>query len=415
MLWLRTPRNLYLLPLFRVLARRGQEETGAISEIDEHRRTEIRGTAFRMTAYYNENDEDKAAWLRELIRKGIVAPGEVDTRSISAVWPEDLAGFSQHHFFAGIGVWSYALRLAGWPDDRPVWTGSCPCPSFSAAGKGGGFDDPRHLWPDWARLIRKCRPATIFGEQADDAIGYGWLDLVQTDLEREDYAVGKAVLGACSVGAPHIRQRLYFVAHAQRSETLARLGEIQSRTRTHNANGFRDGGIDERMAHTDSERCRETGICARESRPSRSGADCELADSDRRGQSVRGEPSAQHDGELRSESVCRMGNADSAASEQHGAKVSRSQAQGSGEWFGNGHQRDGHSGAGFVNGFWRGADWVLRKRWNSEDWEWCPTEPGTFPLVAGTTNRVLKLRGYGDAICAEVAKAFIEASMIDSA
>ena len=167
-------------------------------------------------AYYNENDEDKAAWLRELIRTGVIAAGEVDTRSISAVWPEDLAGFSQHHFFAGIGVWSYALRLAGWPDDRPVWTGSCPCPSFSAAGKGGGFDDPRHLWPDWARLIRKCRPATVFGEQADDAIGYGWLDLVQTDLEREDYAVGKAVLGACSVGAPHIRQRLWFVAHANR-------------------------------------------------------------------------------------------------------------------------------------------------------------------------------------------------------
>src|SRR5690349_87599 len=174
----------------------------------------VRGCLFRglMRAYYNENDQEKAAWLRELIKEGIIAPGEVDERSIKEVWPEDLRGFTQCHFFAGIGVWSYALRLAGWPDDRPVWTGSCPCPSFSAAGKGEGFDDPRHLWPDWARLIRKCKPATLFGEQADDAIGYGWLDLVQTDLERENYAVGKAVLGACSVGAPHIRQRLYFVA-----------------------------------------------------------------------------------------------------------------------------------------------------------------------------------------------------------
>jgi DNA (cytosine-5)-methyltransferase 1 len=67
-----------------------------------------------------------------------------------------------------------------------VWTGSCPCPSFSAAGKGEGFDDARHLWPDWARLIRECKPPVIFGEQADDAIGYGWLDLVQTDLEAAD-------------------------------------------------------------------------------------------------------------------------------------------------------------------------------------------------------------------------------------
>lgn len=169
-----------------------------------------------MAAYYNEHDGFKAEWLRELIRCGHIAAGEVNERDIRTVEADDLRGFTQCHFFAGGGVWSYALRLAGWPDDRPVWTGSCPCPGFSAAGKGGGFRDARHLWPDWFRLIRECRPANIFGEQADDAIGFGWLDLVQTDLEAADYAVGKAVFGACSVGAPHIRQRLYFGANAQR-------------------------------------------------------------------------------------------------------------------------------------------------------------------------------------------------------
>jgi DNA (cytosine-5)-methyltransferase 1 len=162
--------------------------------------------------YYNEIDPFAAAWLRELIKCGHIAPGIVDERSIKEIKPDELKGYAQHHFFAGIGVWSYALRQAGWPDDRPVWTGSCPCPSFSAAGKGGGFNDPRHLWPDWFRLIRECKPATIFGEQVSASIGYGWLDLVQTDLEAQDYAIGKAVLGAASVGAPHIRQRLYFVA-----------------------------------------------------------------------------------------------------------------------------------------------------------------------------------------------------------
>jgi DNA (cytosine-5)-methyltransferase 1 len=168
--------------------------------------------------YYNENAADKAAWLRELIKQNVVAPGEVDERSIAQVEAADLRGFAQCHFFAGIGVWSYALRLAGWPDDRPVWTGSCPCPSFSAAGKGQGFSDPRHLWPDWFRLIRECRPANLFGEQVNAAIGHGWLDLVQSDLEAANYAVGKAVLGACSVGAPHIRQRLYFCAQSNDSE-----------------------------------------------------------------------------------------------------------------------------------------------------------------------------------------------------
>jgi DNA (cytosine-5)-methyltransferase 1 len=368
-------------------------------------------------AYYNENDEDKAAWLRELIHEGVVASGEVDTRSIAEVWPEDLTGFSQHHFFAGIGVWSYALRLAGWPDDRPVWTGSCPCPSFSSAGKGGGFDDPRHLWPDWARLIRKCRPATIFGEQADDAIGYGWLDLVQTDMERENYAVGKAVLGACSVGAPHIRQRLYFVAHAEHAE---RRPELQEHSDSHGRDGFRGSCTSGRMDFSD--RSRRT---ARQSSASPNGhggtavaasAAGELGDSERNGREQGTEEVRARQSFISNTSAnVGMGDPDSAASEQHGGKVSRSQAQGSGEWFGNGHQRDGHSGAGFVNGFWRGADWVLRKRWNSDDWEWCPTEPGTFPLVAGATNRVLKLRGYGDAICAEVAKAFIEASTKETA
>ena len=81
--------------------------------------------------YYNENDPELVAWLRELIREGAIAPGIVDDRSILDVQPADLQGFRQAHFFAGIGGWSLALRLAGWPDDRLVFTGSCPCQPFS--------------------------------------------------------------------------------------------------------------------------------------------------------------------------------------------------------------------------------------------------------------------------------------------
>src|SRR4051812_4015375 len=106
-----------------------------------------------MGAYYNEHDPNAAAWLRELIAQGHIAPGEVDERSVADVEPGDLRGFIQCHFFAGIGVWSYALRSAGWADATPVWTGSCPCQPFSASGKRGGTDDHRHLWPAWFRLI----------------------------------------------------------------------------------------------------------------------------------------------------------------------------------------------------------------------------------------------------------------------
>lgn len=76
----------------------------------------------RMSAYYNEHDAGAAAWLRELIREGHIAPGDVDERSIGDVSADDLRGYVQCHFFAGIGIWSHALRRAGWEDDRPVWT-----------------------------------------------------------------------------------------------------------------------------------------------------------------------------------------------------------------------------------------------------------------------------------------------------
>lgn len=130
-----------------------------------------------MTAYYNEIEPLKAEILREAIKAGAIAPGEVDERSIADVRPDDLRGFTQCHFFAGGGFWSLALRQAGWPDERPAWTASTPCPSFSAAGKGLGFSDPRHLWPEVERLARVHRPAVLFGEQVASAIGHGWLDL----------------------------------------------------------------------------------------------------------------------------------------------------------------------------------------------------------------------------------------------
>lgn len=167
-----------------------------------------------MSVYYNENDRFAAAWLRELMKAGQIPDGEVDERSIELVQPDDLRGFRQCHFFAGIGGWAYALRLAGWPDDRDVWTGSCPCQPWSMAGKGAGADDPRHLWPAWFRLISECRPGRVFGEQVDSADGMYWLDAVHDDMENEGYAVGSVGLPACSVGAPHNRPRLWFVADA---------------------------------------------------------------------------------------------------------------------------------------------------------------------------------------------------------
>jgi DNA (cytosine-5)-methyltransferase 1 len=165
--------------------------------------------------YYNEFDPYAAQWLKNLINARHIPEGVVDERSIRDVRPSDLNAFTQCHFFAGIGGWPYALRLAGWPDDQPVWTGSCPCQPFSAAGKRQGTGDERHLWPEFARLIAECAPAIVFGEQVAGKDGLAWIDAVRVDLEGMGYAVGAADLCAAGVGAPHIRQRLYWVADGQ--------------------------------------------------------------------------------------------------------------------------------------------------------------------------------------------------------
>lgn len=163
------------------------------------------------SVYYNEIEPYCAQWLRKLMDDGHIPVGDIDTRSIEDVRPEDLRGYTQLHFFAGIGGWAHALQIAGW-GTRPVWTGSCPCQPFSAAGKGAGFADERHLWPAWFHLISQCRPATIFGEQVAAAIRHQWLDGVCADMEGQNYAIGAAILPACAVNAPHRRDRLWFVA-----------------------------------------------------------------------------------------------------------------------------------------------------------------------------------------------------------
>lgn len=162
--------------------------------------------------YYNEFDPKAAAWLRELIKQGLLPAGDVDTRSITEVSPHDLKHYTQCHFFAGIGGWSLALQLAGWPEDLPVWSGSCPCQPFSCAGLQLGTDDERHLWPVLRSLIGECRPPVVFGEQVASKAGRNWLAGVFADLETLAYHRAGADLCAAGVGSPHIRQRLYWVA-----------------------------------------------------------------------------------------------------------------------------------------------------------------------------------------------------------
>jgi DNA (cytosine-5)-methyltransferase 1 len=167
-----------------------------------------------VSIYYNDFDKNACQWIKNLISAGHLPPGDVDDRSILDVRPDDLRGYTQVHFFAGLGGWPYALKLAGWDEARPVWTGSCPCQPFSNAGRKAGFDDERHLWPAFRGLIDECSPPVVFGEQVASRLGREWLSGVRVDLEAMGYACGAADISSAVVGAPHSRQRLWWVAHA---------------------------------------------------------------------------------------------------------------------------------------------------------------------------------------------------------
>ncbi len=304
-----------------------------------------------MTAYYNENDPYAAAWLRNLISGGLISPGDVDERSVSDVRAGDLAGYEQCHFFAGIGGWSYSLRLAGWPDSERVWTGSCPCQPFSSAGKQKGFADARHLWPVWRELIRECRPATVLGEQVASATE--WLGLVRGDLEALGYAVGAMPIQAASAGADHLRDRFWFVADD---------GE-----RRRAGTGWRQG---EQPGRAEVERTSGTGI---------------LADADDAGSQGR---------------VVLSERADQRSSGPDGV----ADAAGLGGRAGLCEGDEIENGNGVASGG-RAFDWVI-----SADGKARRVKPGVRLLVDGFPSRVGLLRGFGNAIDPRPATDFIKAA-----
>jgi len=181
--------------------------------------------------YYNEFDPKAAEWLRQLIKNGDISLGDVDDRSITEVTADDLRGYDRVHFFAGIGTWDYALNRAGWGTE-PVWTASLPCQPFSVAGKGFGKSDERHLLPHFIELVRQCKPAILFGEQVPGAIKHGWLDDLYAEMESCGYAIGSIIIGAHSIGAAHIRQRLYWVANAINNSGKQKIGCCDGETQS---------------------------------------------------------------------------------------------------------------------------------------------------------------------------------------
>lgn len=386
-----------------------------------------------MSVYYNEHDPYAAQWIRNLIAAGHIAPGDVDERSIEDVRPIELAGYAQCHFFAGIGGWSYALRKAGWPDDRPVWTGSCPCQPFSAAGQGKGAADERHLWPAWFHLIAQRKPGVVFGEQVEAAINHGWLDLVQSDLEGEGYAVGAVGIPAAGVGAPHIRQRLWFVAESNGiaggqgrafDERRDQGSDAESRA------GFGGGVMSGELADSDGGNARaEREQPGGEQRLLAEGGGLgELAESEN-GRSEAGRRNrgiSKTEGRRGADTIGRESSGELDNANDTGPQGRSIKRDGADQRAAGAASLDGVMGNAEKHGHQRRAIRTDREPetrvteagfWNAADWLPCrdrkarPVEPGTFPLAHGIPARVGRLRAYGNAIVPQVAEQVILAYM----
>jgi DNA (cytosine-5)-methyltransferase 1 len=315
--------------------------------------------------------------------------------------------------------------------------------SFSASGKRGGFSDKRHLWPTWFRLIRELRPQHVFGEQTSGKDGLAWLDLVSSDLEGIGYTFGAADIPDCGFGAPHKRNRVYFVADSKKcgsqelcqrnSEPLSRCGSMaqgDDTARCGSATGPMadpNGGTKQRskpqsiewtipkadgrvLALADAERSRRGGRRAGEAgaeskeieRPSGFCATGALGDTARRGFGMRGSAPGKCGRVAQPGEPHELGD-----TAEPGFEIGSHPKDGSGIV---GQERPTAGNPGFTNGFWSDAEWLLcRPEPKYPEGRWRAVEPGTFPLATGTPNRVGRLRGYGNALCAPVAQAFIEA------
>jgi DNA (cytosine-5)-methyltransferase 1 len=332
-------------------------------------------------AWYNEIDPYAAQWLRNLIQKKLIPDGDVDTRSIADVCPADLRGYTQCHFFAGLGGWPAALRRSGvWPDHRPVWTGSCPCQPFSVAGKQGGFADERHLWPFWQYLIEQCRPAVVFGEQVASASQ--WLRLVRGDLEALEYAVGFMPVEAASAGAFHLRDRYWFVGH----DTRVGRGEGRSQPAVHERRGTAVAGDGGASAVANNNK----GPQGRFVLPER--ADQRVAGQDGLADAARAECFEQWPKPNRLPG----GYTDGSVME-HGARVAEREPHDESDAISDGRQARAVSGGASL-------EWVL-----GADGKARGVKSGIRLLAHGVPARVAKLRALGNAIDLRPATAFIQA------
>ena len=174
---------------------------------------------------------------------GLEATGGFETKAFCDIekYPRQVLQKHWPHVkqYEDIKELNYERLKADGIDSIDIITGGYPCQPFSIAGRQKGEQDPRHLWPEYFRLVKELRPTWVIGENVSGHIKLG-LDTVIEDLESEDYSVRPFSISASSIGANHQRERIWILAHSRRSQwPRAELrGENENETRQENANQF---------------------------------------------------------------------------------------------------------------------------------------------------------------------------------
>ena len=179
---------------------------------------------------------DLAAEAAGFVTVGQCEWADYPTKVLERHWPDvprwkDIRTLTKESFYERTG-----LRTVD------VISGGFPCQPFSVAGKRGGQDDDRYLWPEMFRVIHELRPSWVLGENVPGIINLA-LDAVLADLEAEGYETQCFNIPACGVDAPHKRFRVAILAHSNdRSGTMRwnrELQDTEAHGRTRNDHGGR--------------------------------------------------------------------------------------------------------------------------------------------------------------------------------
>lgn len=151
---------------------------------------------------------DLAAEWAGFTTVGQVEWADYPTKVLEKHWPDvprwrDIRTVTKENFYEKTGLRTVDLISGGFP-----------CQPFSVAGKQKGKRDDRYLWPEMLRVIREIKPTWVFGENVPGILRIAGKTVCE-DLEREGYAVTVFNFEAAAVGAPHRRERAFFVAHSR--------------------------------------------------------------------------------------------------------------------------------------------------------------------------------------------------------